>query len=536
MPQTKRARAATGSSEASLRESKKRNRPRKSLRVVETDDDEMIGVENTPTPKPTPKGGVRPVKEKDSSSSEEKDSSDSKEKDESESDDDSDSPGGLLDCLKDIKVEKTTPKGRIASPSEGPPSSDEMDEYVELTESNKKSAKSKSKGGDEAEKSYVLPDRKDKGKAKAVKKPDPDDRTTGSSMHAPNNNPVEVAKATTKKPIASTSRTPAAAGSSRLPSKPSYSQVVMSPPKKMDLAAIILARKNIAVPKEPEISSEQPWRRARTVPNDVVHFDYQAPYRYMREKPADEILDKPRLVWAIPYAAYQLSEECLRTVLEATKFLAPEATPPEVVFQTKSGFYLLQVQTKQVVETLLEARVALNYRRHRAVFFYENYRAPRVKYVVVASSVTVKDMQSLEEALGASVEKLLVQKLAKQPCFTEWTPKLTSKTFDTGKWREIRRYRVVLDFAAGIKQKETQDKAVDALWAWDRMWTSDNVAGLVIELDDDPSGTKFRFLLHPLCALCHSDAHWKDHCEWAKTYPVLKPWSETKESEGMEED
>lgn len=216
MAPIKRARATTGSSEASLRASKKRNKPRKSK---PGSDDDMI-TEMTPTPKPIPKGGVREeVEEKDSSSSEEKDPSDSKEKDESDSDEDSDSPGGLLACLKDMEVEKAKPKGNTDSPSEGPPSSDEMVEDVEETVPIKTPAKLKSKDGDEAAKKYVLPVRTDKGKGKAVKKPEPDDRTTGSSMHAPKLNALADAKAKAKKPIASSSRTPATAGSSRFASK-----------------------------------------------------------------------------------------------------------------------------------------------------------------------------------------------------------------------------------------------------------------------------------------------------------------------------
>lgn len=316
--------------------------------------------------------------------------------------------------------------------------------------------------------------------------------------------------------------------------RPSYSQILMSPPKKMDLAAKILARKNIAVLKEPEISNEQPWRRARKIPNEVVHFDYQAPYRYMREKPTDEILDMPLTVWAVPYGAYSHTEERLRTVLEVVHFLTPETTAPEVVFRTTSGFYLLQFESQQVITTLLEAHVVINQRQHRAVFFYEFHRAPRVKYVAVANGVTVKDMRSLEEALGASVDELLARKLAQQPCFSEFTPRLISKTFDRGKWNEIRRYRYVLDFSAGINQPETEERAIDALWAWDRIWAPENKAGLVIELDNDPSGTKFRFLLHPTCKFCHSDGHWIDHCEWATTYPALKPWMEVETVE-MEE-
>lgn len=221
MTRIKRARAATGSSEASVPEpkpNKKRIRPRKSQ--PESDEDAMIGVENIELPKPIPEGGVEEVEETDSSSSEEKDPSDSKEKDESESEDDSDYPGGLLACLTDEEVEKAKPKGTTNSPSERPPSPDEMDEYVEENDPNKKSAELKSKGGDKVEKPHALPLRKiDKGKGKAITTPIPDSWTTGGSMHAPNRNNLVLVKTGATKPIASTSRTPAAAGPSRISSK-----------------------------------------------------------------------------------------------------------------------------------------------------------------------------------------------------------------------------------------------------------------------------------------------------------------------------
>lgn len=316
----------------------------------------------------------------------------------------------------------------------------------------------------------------------------------------------------------------------------------MSPPKKMDLAAKILARKNIAVPQEPEISSEQPWRKAKTLPNAVVHFDYQAPYRYMREKPTDEVLGKPHIIWVIPYGAYRCTKERLRTVLDAVNFLVPEVSAPDVLFQTISGFYLLQFQKAQVIETLLETHAVLNFRRHTAVFFYEFHRAPRVKSAITVKSVLVKEMRTLEEALGESVDDLLVQKLAEQPGFAKFVPKITSKTFEKGKRREIRIYRAILDFSDGINRPETETQAIDALWAWDRFWTPENIPGLEVELDGDPLGRTFRFLLQSLCAFCHSDVHVREHCEWAKRYPALKPWVEVEvetqveaETEAMEE-
>ncbi|KAG1836345.1 hypothetical protein C8R48DRAFT_766368 [Suillus tomentosus] len=274
---------------------------------------------------------------------------------------------------------------------------------------------------------------------------------------------------------------------------------------------------------EPEISDEQPWRKAVEFPNPVVHFDYQAPYRYMRIKPTEKILDTPLVLWAQPFGEYRCTDDRLKTVIDAVSFLEPQASSPEVVFQTDSGFYLLKFEAKRDVKRLLKARVALNLRNHRAVFFYECLTVPTTKSIIISDSVQHKHLRTIRTKVEAPVSDILERELKLQPAFQNFVPKITNDAMIAGTYKELTRFVLNLDFAEGLEDEKTQEATADAMWAWDSRWAQPWNNALVLSIDQH---TAFKFRLQPLCAYCHSDGHWKHECRWKKVYQALRDWTD----------
>lgn len=303
----------------------------------------------------------------------------------------------------------------------------------------------------------------------------------------------------------------------------------MSPPgDAKKYAAKILARKKIHVPasRELEISEEQPWRRASSESHPVVIYDHMGPYRYMSERPSEEILETPNVLWAIPYGLSGCTPDRYQTVLAAVRFLQPQDDSVESIFQTDSGFYLLKVEKEETVKSLLEAKVAMNFRHHRAVFFYECLLAPQTKSVVISDLVPEREIKRIRATLTNSITKELAKTIKSLTFFKDFEPKVTMSSSSHGRWGELQRFTAILDFQHGLDDEETADEAADSIWKWESIWAAPGANFTSLSLPSDGSAFQFKFRLHPLCKFCHSDEHWSLDCRWGKEHPALKDWKD----------
>ncbi|KAG2029023.1 hypothetical protein BDR03DRAFT_976121 [Suillus americanus] len=491
MKPNKRSRAATGSSEASV--------------------SKTITPKRARVPSPTPD-----VMSGDDEGETHKQSADASE--DNSSDDDT--------LLTDLPTAFTR-RSMAVPKSPTPPTDAEMDAESESSESEEDESSPKMEVDDEVAKpkTPVKAVRKDdapppkatqdKGKGKAREKPAVPDRSLAASKHAFKPGKTEAPRKKITRPFDS--------------SKPLYSEALASPPRDAKkFAAKLLARKKIVVPssKELEISEEQPWRKPKKVSHPVVHFDYQAPYRSTSTIPSAEIQESPNAIWAIPYGSSECTPDRYQTVLEAVRFLDPQVGSVESIFETERGFYLLKVERQETVKVLLDAKVAMNFRRHRAVFFYEHLQAPQTKSMIIFDSYPEKTIKAIEKSLQSSMEKALIKTIKSLKMFSDSVIAVTLASFYCGKWGELRRFYAVISFLPGLNDPATEAKTIDGIWKWESEWEMPGVKYVELDIMGDSCFPKLRLRLHPVCKLCHSDEHWSDACTWRMDYPALRDWKD----------